>query len=237
MSFAIAPPRIRAAVVTVAALVVALTVGAVPTPAQAATQLLISPDGIAWGATLPAGLFDDIGIMVPMDSETATFYVKNPTADPATLRVSVQDLVVTSSVLASSMTLTAWDDGSGLTTSESLGSVARCDIVVPAQTIGANAVVRIDLTITMLDVSGLTAQGQVGSLTFLAAMRDLAAGPFPASACDDGGVLIPTDLPTRMPTTGSDLPSDWLVVGGALLGLGLLLVISRRRRRDEELAE
>jgi hypothetical protein len=225
-----------AAIATVVALAAAFIVGS-PAPAQAATELEISTDGVHWGSTLPAGLFAGIGIMVPMDSETATFYVRNPTADPASLRVSVQDLVVTSSVLASSMTLTSWDDGSGITRTEKLDAITLCDIVVPEQTIAAGAVVRVDLTITMLDVVGQTAQDQIGALTFLAAMRDLSAGPFPTSACDDDGVIITTDLPKVLPTAGSSLPSDLLVGSGVLLGLGILFVVARRRRRDEELEE
>ncbi len=226
--------RLRALSIVALALAAPLVAVAVPTPAYAATDLLISTDGVTFGPALTSGLFDGLGMMVPLDTETATFWVKNPTADPASLRVSVQDLVVTSAVLASSMTLTAFDDGTGTTNNSQLDTLAPCDVVIAPQTILSGAVIRVDLTITMLNVNGLTAQDKIGALTFLAAMRDLSAGPFPPTACNDDGVIISSNLPSRMAYTGQELPTNWLVAGGAALGFGILLVLRRRRKPDDE---
>jgi LPXTG-motif cell wall-anchored protein len=209
---------------------------AAPSPASAATELLVSDDGVNFTTTFSGGLFDDAGVMVPEDVVTASFWVKNPTVDPASVRVSVQDLVVSSPVLATSLTLSTWDEGTGTTSTQQLDTLAECDVVVPGQTIAGGAIIRVDMTITMLSVTNQVAQGQLGELNFLAAMRDAAAGPFPASACDDEGVLITSNLPAQLGHTGSDLPTDWLAAGGALLGFGILLVFARRRRnRDDEL--
>ena len=202
-------------------------------PAHAATGIEVSLDGIHFGTTLPAGLFDGIGRMVPMDSETATFWVRNTSATDAALRVSLQDMVVSSPALAASIELTSWDSGTAAANSATLNTLAACDVIVPEQIVPTGATIRVDLTLTMMNVTGLTAQDMLGALNFLAAMRDAAGGPFPPSACDDDGVLIPTDLPTLMAPTGSELPTDWLAAGGALVGFGILLVLARRRRKRE----
>lgn len=231
---ATAPRRILAAFATALVLAASLNLVAAPSPASAATELLVSSDGVTFTTGYPGGLFDGVGPMVPEDVVTASFWVKNPTVDPASVRVSVQDMVVSSASLAASMTLTTWDEGTGLTNTEQMNTLANCDVVVPGQQLAGGAIIRVDMTITMLSVPGQIAQGQLGELTFLAAMRDPAAGPFPASACDDEGVLITSNLPTQIAHTGSDLPSDWFVAAGALLGVGILLVVARRRKRDDE---
>jgi LPXTG-motif cell wall-anchored protein len=230
-----APRRILAALATALGLAASMTLGAAPSPASAATELLVSTDGVTFGPAFTHGLFDDIGAMVPEDTATASFWVMNPTVDPASIRVSVQEMVVSSPVLATSMMLSTWDEGTGLTNTTQLNSLAVCDIVVPGQIMAAGAVIRVDMTITMLSVTGHMAQGQLGALNFLAAMRDAAAGPFPPSACDDDGVTIPANLPAQIAHTGTDLPTDWLAAAGALVGFGILLVLARRRRhRDDE---
>jgi LPXTG-motif cell wall-anchored protein len=232
---ATAPRRILAAFATALGLAASLSLVAAPSPASAATELLVSDDGITFGTSLSGGLFDDVGLMVPEDTATASFWVMNPTVDPASMRVSVEQMVVSSPALATSMTLSTWDQGTGLTSTTQLDTLAECDVVVPGQTLPGGAIIRVDMTITMLSVTGHVAQGQLGVLNFLAAMRDAAAGPFPASACDDEGVLITSNLPAQLGHTGSDVPTGWLAAGGALLGFGILLVFARRRRnRDDE---
>lgn len=223
-----------AAIATALVLAASLSLVAAPSPASAATELLVSSDGVTFGTTLTDGLFDDIGILVPEDSETASFWVRNPTVDPASIRVSVADLVVSSPVLATSLTMETWDEGTGNTSTTQLDTLAVCDIVVPGQTLAGGATIRVEITITMLSVTGHIAQGQLGELNFLAAMRDAAAGPFPTSACDDEGVLITSNLPSQIAHTGTDIPSDWLAVAGALVGFGILLVLARRRRRGDD---
>ena len=226
--------RFLAAFATAVALAASMTLGAAPSPASAATELLLSDDGVTFSTSYSGGLFDDVGVMVPEDTATASFWVMNPTVDPASVRVSVQDLVVSSAALAASMTLSTWDEGTGLTSTTQLDTLAECDVVVPGQVLAGGAVIRVDMTITMLSVTNQVAQGQLGELNFLAAMRDSAAGPFPASACDDEGVLITSNLPAQLGHTGSDLPTDWLAAGGALLGFGILLVLARRRRNRDD---
>ena len=226
--------RVLAAFATALGLVASINLVAAPSPASAATELLVSADGVTFGTSLPGGLFDGVGPMVPEDTATASFWVKNPTVDLASFRVSVQDMIVSSPVLATSMTLSTWDQGTGMTNTSQLDTLAVCDVVVPGQSLPGGAIIRVDMTITMLSVTGSTAQGQIGELNFLAAMRDATAGPFPSSACDDEGVLITSNLPAQIAHTGSDLPTGWLSAGGALLGLGVLLVVSRRRKRDDE---
>jgi hypothetical protein len=90
----------------------------------------------------------------------------------------------------------------------------------------------------MINVTGLTAQNARAELGVLVALRDAAAGPFAASACDDDGVLLPAiagpSVPQRadaLSRTGVDLPVPAIIGGGLLLGVGVLLVTRRRGDR------
>ena len=67
-------------------------------PASAAGELGLSPDGVTWAAALPGPLFDPAFSWVPGDSEQASFYVRNQSADAAVLNVTlltgpVEDLI------------------------------------------------------------------------------------------------------------------------------------------------
>lgn len=59
-------------------LVLALALGLAPTqPAAAAGGIAVSPDGVTYAAALPGGLFDQITISVPGDSQTTEFWIRN----------------------------------------------------------------------------------------------------------------------------------------------------------------
>ena len=57
-------------------------------------------------------------------------------------------------------------------------------MIVPSVSVPPGGVVRINLAVRMLDLNGLTAQGQTANLDFAVAMRDAAGGAFPnVSGC------------------------------------------------------
>jgi LPXTG-motif cell wall-anchored protein len=71
------------------AILLAATMAAVPTAAQASDKVGLSTDGVAWSATLNAPLFDPKFRWVPGDREESSFWVRNQSADGATLDVAV----------------------------------------------------------------------------------------------------------------------------------------------------
>ena len=210
-------------------------VGASTASAASPTEVLVSTDGSTYTSTLSDGLFDDMGLLVPQDRETHSLWIKNPLSTTVSMRISISDIATSSPVWADSVTLTSERAG-GTPTTELFSELTKCDVIVPITSLAGGATVRVDLTIEMLDVDETIAQSRTGSLGFKVAMRDGAAGAFPASACDDSGVVVPVVDPPANPgnlaITGAELPTDWLVAAGVLLGFGVLLLVRRRRRSE-----
>jgi LPXTG-motif cell wall-anchored protein len=244
---------IRRAVRTAALAVAAVTAfaaiaGLTVAPAQAATPasvVLVSTDGVSYQPTLSVGLFDGAGLLVPGDVATADLWIKNPLSTPATVRVNVADLATSSTELAENLRLTAVDTANGSTVTESWKELASCSVLVNPVTIPGGAVVRVSLALAMLDATGIIAQDQQGSLTANVQMRDAAAGSFPASTCDpavaDPAGTTPASVhpaathPFKvLGYTGETFPTDLLILGAVLVGVGWFLIAARRRRKTEE---
>ncbi|TFB98277.1 MULTISPECIES: LPXTG cell wall anchor domain-containing protein [unclassified Cryobacterium] len=256
--------RVAASALGIAALAMSLAVSGVAAPASASAgatpiapvDLLLSTDGVTFATTLNAGLFDGLGLLVPRGSQQAALWVRNPTAAPAEVRVSAHDVLLPSGGYADHITLAAWNSGTGDTLTRTLRRLDSCAIVVPSQPIAAGGTMKLVVTFTMADVSGTVDQGASASLGLLVAMRDAVAGPFAASPCDDPGTVVPAfpgapptpvtptaTTPTAYPAvvgsgilahTGVEPPAPVLVVGGLLLGIGIFLLLARRRRPEED---
>jgi LPXTG-motif cell wall-anchored protein len=216
----------------------AAAAAAAPPPA---VDLLVSADGIHFSSEFAGGLFDGSGLLVPRGSIASDLWIRNPTAAPAVLRVSARGVTVSSSDLADGVTMSAWNSGTDTTRSATLRTIAQCQILVPSQSIAAGATMKMVVTYTMADFTGVTAQHDNASVGLMVSMRDAEAGAFPASACTDDGVLISAtpartgSLPTgSLPRTGTDLAVPLLVTGCFLVGVGLFLVAGRRRREHDE---
>ena len=217
---------------------IASTASTVPAYA-AGPEIQVSPDGVHFATTMTDGLFDGIGLLVPQDSETAPLWVKNPTTTPVAMRVSIGAISASDQIFSDNLELTTIDSIAGVSRTNLLSDLAKCDVVVQSITVPAGSTVRVDFTIDMLDSTDLVAQNDLASLEFLVGMRDAEAGAFPASACDDVSVVVPgTDPPTAGPKgplaiTGVD-PTNWLILAGVIGGIGFLLLARRRRRESEE---
>ena len=228
---------VRIAVAAVAGLI-ASTASTVPAYA-AGPEIQVSPDGVHFASSMTDGLFDDIGLLVPQDSETAPLWVKNPTTTPVAMRVSIGAISASDQIFSNNLELTTIDSIAGVSRTSLLSDLSKCDVVVQSITVPAGSTVRVDFTIDMLDSPDLVAQNDLASLEFLVGMRDAEAGAFPASACDDVSVVVPgTDPPTAGPhgplaITGVD-PTNWLILAGVIGGIGFLLLARRRRRESEE---
>lgn len=236
--------RALASALTLVVAATLLVVGA-PAPAHAAdrTEALVSADGKKFGPSIDSGLFDGFGEMVPGDTVTGTFWVKNPISSDVAMRVSVRNFVSPSAAFAQAVTFSAWDSVSDSVEDSALVDMFDCKVVVASRELGGGEVVKVDLTLTMDDVvEGRIAQNDRGRLSFVVAMRDGEAGGFPASACDDDAILLdPTAEEAaaraaelrRLAMTGSQLPTGVMLAAGILIGTGFFLIGRRRRRRDE----
>jgi LPXTG-motif cell wall-anchored protein len=236
----------RAVLAAIVAIVAgASTLGLSAAPAQAAAPVvLVSTDGVNFLPGLGVGLFDGTGLLVPGDTATADVWIKNPLATPAIVRVNVGDLSVSSTELADNLRVTALDTSNGSSITATWSELAACDVMVQPVTLAGGAVLRIHLSLAMLNATGVVAQLQNGSLTANVQARDAAGGSFPASTCDpavsdpgttDPGTTQPAALHPRkvLGYTGETFPTQLLILGGVLVGVGWFLVAARRRRKRE----
>jgi LPXTG-motif cell wall-anchored protein len=242
-----------AAVVVSAGLLGVTTQSAAADSSTSSPVVLVSTDGVNYTPTLTVGLFDDAGLLVPGDTATAELWIKNPTSDPATVRVSVGQVTTSSPQLGQNMTLTTVDTLMSATVTRTWDDLAQCDVVVEPVTVAGNSVLRVDLTLTMLNATGLQAQNSNASLNAVVAMRDDAAGSFPVSVCDPAttapGIITPAGTTPAAGTssqagarvhakvlgfTGDTFPSQLAILAGVLLGVGWFLLALRRRRKEPE---
>ena len=247
-------PHLVAAIAVAAIVATAAMLGLSTATASAAPAtspiVLVSTNGVTYAPSLTVGLFANAGLLVPGDTATSDLWIKNPIATPATIRVNVGNISSSSADLGDNMRLTAVDTANGSTISATWSELAACDVMVLPVTIAGGAVLHVDLSLAMLDPPGLVAQNQSASLTADVQLQDAAAGGFPSAACapdvtdpgtsDPGSTFPGTTQPAAtqprkvLGYTGETFPTQLLLLGGGLVGIGWFLVVARRRRKREE---
>ena len=227
-----------AAIALAALVATGLTLGIGAARASASSPVvLVSTDGVTYLSNLAVGLFADAGLLVPGDTATSELWIKNPTSDPATVRVNIGDVSTGSTALGNNLRLTAVNTSNGATLSETWNQLAQCHVMVQPVTIAGGAVLHIDLSLAMLNATGLVAQHQNGAMTADVSMRDAAAGSFPTSTCDPAGAVPGINQPAAthprkvLGYTGETFPTQLLLLGSILIGVGWFLIVARRRRR------
>jgi hypothetical protein len=220
--------------------------------ANAAVPIELSTQGVVWNTSLPGGLFDGFAGAVPGDSVTRSFYVKNPTDLSVTMKVRATDVVPGTNNLGQSITVLGAVPGHALAAPVTLASLTDCATLAPDVVLAGGAVTRVTITLAMLDVSGSLAQAADGGFDVLLTMQDNAAGA-PATSCDGAGVAngggtangggASTTQPAAtgsrasrsgpLAFTGVDIvvPIELAIL---LLGVGLFILIVRRRRKENE---
>ena len=191
-------------------------------------QILVSDDGVTFTPDLTDGLFDGLGLLIPLESIESSLWVRNTSTVDGSLRLSIDELTTTSSVFTSNLTLTA--ESGNETWTWTLDELAVCGVVIPTLPVPAGATVRIDLTVAMADVDGLTAQDESANLAFTVDVRD-AQEPFPAQPCElpGGGEGGGEGGGGDLSGTGAEvLPVAALSLGMVVGGLVLLLLLRRR---------
>ncbi|MHC5795621.1 hypothetical protein ACVXZ4_05625 [Lacisediminihabitans sp. FW035] len=229
----------RSKLVTLVAIVASTLIMALgaAAPASAATgDVLLSRDGITFASDLGGGLFDGAGALIPGETVSRSLWIRNPSSSPAAFRVSIRNLASTSADLANGIDLSWIDSLPGTARSSfSLSGLKACQVMSSAAAIAPGGTVKLSLTLTMADLVSTVAQSERASIDIMVAMRDAAAGSFSGSACGDGGTLLAdTGTFRTVAFTGGTLPVPLIVGGGVLLGVGMCLIVARRRRQSED---
>jgi hypothetical protein len=204
-------------------------------PALAATGIQVSADGVTYAASLPDGLFQQIEISVPGDSQDAEFWIRNDGPVAAHLRVLVASVSVSDPVLADALTVsasTAAHPGPTVT----LSSAQPCHVLTEGDLLQPGDTVHVTARLALGDLDGLDGQGGTASFALRVHLTDSSV-PLPPTECGTNATDIPAaggdgDIPLAY--TGAEVPLPFIIGAASLLGVGLfLLVAAKRRRRDE----
>ncbi len=204
------------------------------TPAQAAGELGLSPDGVHWAAALPGPLFDPAMLWVPGDAETATFYVRNQSSDAAFLDVDLVTGEVTSLLDAGDLSVGVSVDGGQITAVRTPGEHRLVD----GFAVGAGQVHRVEVHVDFDAASTNLTQARRLDFDFrLALSQDASVSP-PTDAGGDnggdngGGVAGPEHHSGDLPGTGTVVTPSLLLTAAALCATGLALAGWARRSRE-----
>lgn len=169
-------------------------------PAHAAGPISVSPDGVAYTSTYPGTFFDAIGRMVPLDSQSESFYVRNDNTVPGFLRVVLRDVTYSDTAYATALTVRASTPAtSGSPTP--LTAANPCVILVEGQTVQPGEVVPITAVLALGDLNGSVGQNAIAGLTVRVELHDTSTGSLPTTTCSTAGpgtsIIVPPNRPPR----------------------------------------
>jgi len=213
--------------VTTAGLGCVVVPAAEAAPAPSTGLIGLSADGVSWGTSLSAPLFDPRVRWVPGDTRTAVFWVRNQAPSSGDVSVRFSPTVTLSGV-----------DAQALRVRARAGDRAWTDVVGPAgqdlldgDGLPAGQSTPVALQVQMRSDAPNTSMVLSTGLDLDVMVRDALASD---GAAD--GPVVADGAAGQLPQTGSLLPA-WAapIAGGLVLtGAGLLLVAARRRRTDSD---
>jgi LPXTG-motif cell wall-anchored protein len=231
-------------------------------PSQAEPQKLkVSRSATGpWTDHLSTALFDGDGPLVPTDSVTDTFYVRNDSQQAARATLTVVDRPAGNDL---ERHLTVATELGDVTTDLSPGTrpKSECKAYVSGRSIPAGGVQEIGVTLRMDDVAGQVAMGQEADLGFVVTLSQVGptgktdicgaeegAGP-PADCASPTQAVVAVvgrggcpeikgeetvDTAGVLPDTGAPRSSGTVAgIGLACLAGGALLLVVRRRRETD----
>lgn len=179
-----------------AALGVILAIAAAE-PAAAADELQVSSDGATYSDALSSPLFAGLPLLVPNDSEAASFFVRNTGPSPAYLAVTVANPAWTDDDLADALTLGASAPGNPGKTAV-LSAATDCTVLLEGYPLEAGQAVKVTMTVAIGDLAGTAGQNAIASMDarlILTETGGLPAGPACATPPTTVVVVPPTTRP------------------------------------------
>ncbi|MEO7348930.1 MAG: hypothetical protein ABIW32_03585 [Terrimesophilobacter sp.] len=211
-------------------------------PALAASSVIeFSSDGVNYSSSLASPLFQNIAQMVPGDSQTSTFWIRNAASSAGFLRLVLSDVTSSDPALASALTLRIKTD-TFIDQRVTLNQATPC-WVLAEDFLNPTTAVKVVATLTLGDLRSTDGQNVSASFRMRAGLSDASFDSLPSTSC--GGTTTGVDVlgvdPPRvagslagLAFTGSELPYLLLITSAGALGVGLFLLIAAKRRRQED---
>lgn len=172
---------------------VVLAVGAA-VPASAAGIVELSSDGSSWSTSMASPLFATAPELVPMQSASATFWVRNSAPDAAYLRLTVENLSWSGSHYASALTVAASVPGTA-GTPLALGSSSGCMVLLDGILLAAGQALMVTTTLALGDLDGTDGQTGTAAMDIAVGLEQAVTAPTagcnPAATPDTTVVVVP----------------------------------------------
>ena len=170
--------------------------------ASAAGVVELSSDGSTWSSSLSSPLFAAPPALVPMQAQSATFWVRNTAADPAYLRLTVENLNWSGTHYAAALSMAASVPGTS-GTPLTLGSSSGCLVLLDGILLAAGQAVKVTTTLALGDLTGTT--GQTGTAAMDIAVGLEQAVTTPTAGCNPAAT--PGTTIVVVPPTSPSTPS------------------------------
>src|SRR6186713_1561256 len=95
--------RVAATIILVPA-ALGVTVATGPIASAEDPQILVSDDGVNFAPTLTEGLFDGLGLLIPLESIESSLWVQNTATVDGSLRFGVDTVTSTSDIFTENLT-------------------------------------------------------------------------------------------------------------------------------------
>ncbi|MBB5632461.1 hypothetical protein BKA04_000684 [Cryobacterium mesophilum] len=214
------------------AFVTALVLGGVVAPASAVTGIEVSRDGMTFTGALPGTLFDQITVSVPGDTQSTVLYVRNAGSTAGFLRVALTSVTVSDPALAEALTVSAATaDFPGAPVA--LAEAEPCHVLTEGDLVAPGGVVRISSALRFGDLQGTIGQNGSATFSFRVSLSDAVVGSLLPTECGSG-TTIPAAGDDSIPLahTGAEPPAAMIMGTAVMLGVGLFLLVTARRRRE-----
>jgi hypothetical protein len=153
--------------------------------ASAAGIIDVSSDGVSYSSNYPGALFDPHVAMVPGDSQSKVFYVRNSGNEAGILRITMEDVSASDIDFANALTVSVSTAGfSGAPAS--ISKANPCWELLDGKSIGPGQSVAVTTEVALGDLNGLAGQGATAGMVMRASLSAPAAAPLGSTACSSG---------------------------------------------------
>lgn len=214
-----------------------LAVAAAPAVgARAAGTVQVSHDGVTFGAAYPGVLFDGISTIIPGDTQSEVFYLRNSGPDAGFVRLVLHD-TTGDRALTDSLSLRA-SVPSRAGPAVVLSAAAPCWVLNEGIFLAAGATVAVTAVLAFDATAGNSTQGSAADFGIGVSLTDTAVA-LPPTECggSDATILAATPHVGALTSSGSELPIMLISVSAFITGIGLFFVLVAWRRGREDHAQ
>ncbi len=203
-----------------------------PMAAHAAGTIQVSDDGVTWGAAYPGVLFDGIAKIVPGDTQSETFYLRNSGPDDGYLRITARDVSGTAVLLQNLSAAASVPAKPG--SPVNLSVVAPCWVLNEGIFLAAGSTVAVTANLNFDFSATNITQDATATFNIGVSLTDTAVA-LPPTDCGGSVTVIPGTVPQpgALGSTGAEVPVMLISVTAFIVGAGLFLIVAARRRKRE----